>query len=95
MEPKLYVGNMSPETSEQDLRTLFSEAGSVSAIDIIMDRYSGQPKGFAFVTMGSQAEAEKAVSLFDTKEMKGSALKVNLARPREERPSNGGYRSRR
>jgi RNA recognition motif-containing protein len=95
MEPKLYVGNMSYDTSEQDLRTLFSEAGSVDSIDIIMDRYSGQPKGFAFVTMGSQAEAEKAVSLFDTREMKGRALKVNLARPREERPSSGGYRSRR
>jgi cold-inducible RNA-binding protein len=93
METKLYVGNMSPETSEQDLRTLFGEAGSVGSVDIIMDRYSGQPKGFAFVIMGSQAEAEKAVSLFDTKEMKGRTLKVNLARPREERPGNGGYRS--
>lgn len=85
---------MPPDTNEQDLRTLFSEAGSVDSIDIIMDRYSGQPKGFAFITMGSQADAEKAVSLFDTKEMKGRALKVNLARPREERPGPGGYRSR-
>ncbi len=95
METKLYIGNMSPQISEQDLRTMFTEAGSVGSVDIIMDRFTGQPKGFAFVMMGSQAEAEKAISLFDTKDMNGSALKVNLARPREERPGAGGYRSSR
>lgn len=85
METKLYVGNMSYETTEQDLRTMFSEAGTVESVDVIMDRQTGRPKGFAFVMMSSQAEAEKAISLFDSKDLKTRTLKVNIARPREER----------
>jgi len=94
METKLYVGNMSHETTEQDLRTMFSEAGTVGSVDIIMDRQTGKPKGFAFLTMSSQAEAEKAISLFDSKEVKERTLKVNVARPREERPAGGSFSRR-
>jgi cold-inducible RNA-binding protein len=86
METKLYIGNMSQETSEQDLRTMFSEAGSVGLVDVIKDRQTGKPRGFAFVTMGSQAEAEKAISMFDAKDVNTHALKVNIAKQREERP---------
>ena len=86
MEAKLYVGNIPPGTTEQDLRTLFTEAGTVDLVDVIMDRQTGKPKGFAFITMSSQAEAEKAISLFDAKDLNAHTLKVNIAKPREERP---------
>jgi cold-inducible RNA-binding protein len=89
METKLYVGNMSHETTEQDLRTMFSESGSVGTVEIIMDRQSGKPKGFAFVMMSSQAEAEKAISMFNDKIVNDHPLKVNIARPREERSGPG------
>jgi cold-inducible RNA-binding protein len=85
METKLYVGNMSHETTEQDLRTMFGEAGTVGLVDVIKDRQTGKPKGFAFVTMSSQAEAEKAISMYNTKDLNTSTLKVNIAKPREER----------
>ncbi len=62
METKLYIGNLSQETTEQDLRTMLSEAGTVGTIDLIMDRHTGKSKGFAFVMMDSQAEAEKAIA---------------------------------
>jgi RNA recognition motif-containing protein len=90
METKIYVGNMSHETTEQDLRTMFSEAGTVGSVNVIMDRQTGESKGFAFVTMSSQDEADKAISLFDTKELHAQALKVNFAKTREERPAMGG-----
>lgn len=90
METRLYIGNMSHETTEQDLRTMFSEAGSVGLVDVIMDRQTGEPKGFAFVTMGSQAEAEKAISMFDSKDVNARTLKVNIARARQERSTVGG-----
>ncbi len=86
MISKLYVGNMSYDTTEEDLRTMFSQAGTVEAIDIIKDRDTGRPKGFAFVTMNSQEEAEKAISMFNEKQVNDRELKVNIARPREERP---------
>jgi RNA recognition motif-containing protein len=88
METKLYVGNMSHATTEQDLRTMFAEAGTVATVDVIMDRQTGKPKGFAFVTMSNQAEAEKAVSMFDTKDVNERTLKVNIAKPREDRPGS-------
>lgn len=90
METKLYVGNMSYNITEQDLRSLFSEAGTVETVDIIKDRDTGRAKGFAFISMKSQAEAEKAISMFNGREVDGRALAVNIARPREERPSYGG-----
>ncbi|MAT42647.1 MAG: RNA-binding protein [Anaerolineaceae bacterium] len=90
MEVKLYVGNMTYSTTEEQLRTLFSEAGNVVTVDIIKDRATGRAKGFAFVTMGSQAEADNAISVFNGKEVGGRALTVNVAKPREERPGGGG-----
>ncbi len=93
METKLYIGNMSYDTTEDELRTLFGEAGTVGSVDIIKDRDSGRPKGFAFVTMGNQAEAEKAISLFNEKTIHDRALTVNIARPREERSGGGRFQS--
>jgi RNA recognition motif-containing protein len=90
METKLYVGNLPYDTTEDELREMFSQAGTVGSVDIIKDRDSGRSKGFAFVLMGSQAEAEKAISMFNEKMMNNRAMVVNIARPREERPSYGG-----
>ena len=87
METKLYVGNMSHETTEDDLRSLFAEAGTVNSVNVIMDRQKGKSKGFAFVTMSSESEAQKAISLFDAKELDAHAIKVNVSHPREERPT--------
>ncbi|HHY89614.1 MAG TPA: RNA-binding protein [Chloroflexi bacterium] len=94
MEAKLYVGNLPYETTESELRTLFSEAGTVSDIALITDRETGRMKGFGFITMSSQDEAAKAIQLFNGKDMGGRPLTVNAARPREERPSRpfGGSR---
>lgn len=78
---------MSFETTEQDLRTMFSKAGTVESVNMIMDRQTGKSKGFAFVTMSSQAEAKKVISMFDTKDVDSGTLQVNAAKPREERPS--------
>jgi RNA recognition motif-containing protein len=86
---KLYVGNLDYATTEADLRDLFAQAGTVSACDLIRDRDSGQSKGFAFVTMSTQAEAENATRMFNGQTLGSRALTVNTARPREERRSYG------
>jgi RNA recognition motif-containing protein len=95
MESKLYVGNLSYTTTENDLRTMFSEAGTVSEVALIKDRDTGSSKGFAFVTMGTQQEAEKAIAQFNGKSFGSRELRVNMAIPREERPRSnfGGNRS--
>ncbi|MCA1553677.1 MAG: RNA-binding protein [Chloroflexi bacterium] len=90
METKLYVGNLSYNTSEDDLRQLFSQAGEIKEIALIMDRDTRQPKGFGFVEMTTQAEAQKAIQMFNDHEVDGRRLTVNIARPREERPRGGG-----
>ncbi len=98
MESKLYVGNLSYTTTEDDLRTLFAQAGTVSSVALIKDRDSGQSKGFAFVEMSNQAEAQKAISMFNGYSMGNRELKVSLARPREERggmPGRGSGHERR
>jgi RNA recognition motif-containing protein len=87
MEAKLYVGNMAKTTTEDELRTLFAQAGTVSLVEVIKDRDSGQSKGFAFITMGEAAEAEKAISMFNAYSLAERELKVNIAKPRVERPS--------
>src|SRR3972149_3132372 len=89
MEVKLYVGNLSYTTTEDDLRTLFAQAGSVKSVALIKDRDTGRSKGFAFVEMETQAEAQKAISQFNGSQLHDRALTVNLARPREERGSGG------
>ncbi len=94
MEVKLYVGNLSYSTTEDDLRTLFAQAGTVSSVALIKDRDTGQSKGFAFIEMSTQAEAQKAISMFNGHMMEDRELKVNPARPREERPRGGGYGDR-
>jgi len=76
---------MAKTTTEGELRTLFAQAGNVSAVEVIKDRDSGQNKGFAFVTMPQQAEADKAISMFNAYSMAEHALKVNVAKPRVER----------
>jgi RNA recognition motif-containing protein len=90
MEPKLYVGNLSYEATEEDLRQVFGEAGPVASASIITDRDTGRSKGFGFVEMTTQVDAEKAVSLLNGRELRGRPLKVDLARPRADRPSGGG-----
>ena len=82
---------MSFDTTEDQLRTMFAEAGAVVSVEVIKDRDTGSSKGFAFITMGSQVDAEKATTMFNGKELSGRPLTVNTAKPREERP--GGNRS--
>lgn len=90
METKLYVGNLAYSSSEDDLRTLFAQAGTVKSVTIIKDRDTGRSKGFAFVEMGTQAEAQKAISMLNGSPFQDRALTVNLARPREDR-GRGGF----
>ena len=97
MQTKLYVGNLSYETTEDELRTLFTQAGTVTSVALIKDRDTGRSKGFAFVEMSNQSEAEKAIQMFNDYSLSNRALKVNAARPREERGfgGGGGYGDRR
>jgi RNA recognition motif-containing protein len=90
MEAKLYVGNLSYQTSEEDLRTMFAQAGTVKSVELIKDRDTGRSKGFAFVEMSTQAEAEQAIRLFDSSNLDNRVLKVNIARPKEDRFGGGG-----
>jgi RNA recognition motif-containing protein len=85
MEVKLYVGNLSKSTTQDELDTLFAGAGEVASVNIIKDRTSGESKGFAFVTMSAQSEADKAVSMFNSYSLSDHELKVDLAKPREQR----------
>jgi len=95
MAAKLYVGNLPYSTMEEDLRTLFAQAGTVVSVDVIKDRDTGRSKGFAFVEMSSQSEAEQAIKLFNGYELENRQLKVNPARPKEERSGSGGDYDRR
>jgi len=90
METKLYVGNLTYGTTEADLQTLFAQSGVVKSVQIIKDRDSGQSKGFGFVEMTTQEEAQNAIKALSGKEVDGRALTVNLAKPREERGGGGG-----
>ena len=90
MGTKLYVGNLSFNTMDTDLKTLFAQAGTVVSCDIILDKFTSKSRGFGFVEMSSQEEATKAIAELNGKEMDGRALTVNEAKPREERPRGGG-----
>jgi|SRR6185503_783316 len=91
MTKRIFVGNLSYQTTETDLTDLFEQAGEVESATIITDRDTGRSKGFGFVEMGSEG-ADKAIAQFNGAELKGRALTVNEARPREDRSSNrGGY----
>jgi RNA recognition motif-containing protein len=87
---KLYVGNLSFETTENDLQDLFEQHGKVGEVALMMDRMTGKSRGFAFVTMNDATEANAAMAALNGKEVNGRTLNVNEARPREERPRNGG-----
>jgi RNA recognition motif-containing protein len=89
---KLFVGNLPYKTTDADLKDMFSKAGEVSEAVIIMDREKGFSKGFGFVTMTNDAEADAAIDMWNGKELEGRAMTVNEARLREERPRNGGFR---
>lgn len=96
MESKLYVGNLPYDVTEEDLRGLFAQVGQVQEVALIMDRATGRSKGFGFVRMANQAEAEKAIQTLNNHDMGGRPIKVSIARPREERGGTGsGYRERR
>jgi RNA recognition motif-containing protein len=82
---KLYVGNLSYDTTEESLKTTFSEAGTVETANIIVDKYTSRSKGFGFIEMSTPEEAQKAIELFDGKELDGRNLKVNEAKPMEKR----------
>ena len=90
MAKKLYVGNLAFQTTSQDLQELFAQAGTVESASVIEDRDTGQSKGFAFVEMSTEAEAASAIEQFNGKELAGRMLKVNEARPRENRGGGGG-----
>lgn len=90
MGSKLYVGNLSYNTSSADLEQLFSEFGTVQSAEVISDRDSGQSKGFGFVQMGSDNEAQAAISGMNEREVDGRNLTVNEARPKTDRPRGGG-----
>lgn len=99
MEAKLYVGNLSYETTEQALRELFMQAGNVVSVALIKEPGTNRSKGFAFVEMSSQSEVQKAISMFNSYTLNERQLTVNLARPREERggagQQRGGFRQQR
>jgi len=93
MSKKLYVGNLAFQTTNMDLQQLFGQAGTVESAQIIEDRDTGQSKGFAFVEMSTEAEASAAIDQFNGKEVGGRMLKVNEAKPRENRGGGGGGRN--
>lgn len=89
MDSKLYVGNMPYTTTEDELRTLFGQAGNVTSVAVIKDRDTGQSKGFGFVEMANSADAQKAIGMFNGHRMGDRTLTVNIARPREDRGGGG------
>lgn len=91
MAQKLYVGNLPYSVNDESLKEMFSQAGTVSSAMIITDRMSGRSKGFGFVEMSSDQEAQAAIDMFNGKEVEGRALTVNEARPKEDRPRTGGF----
>lgn len=91
MDTKIYVGNLSYETTEDDLRSLFSNIGTVTSVTLIKDRETGRSKGFAFVEMSSQIEAEQAIKDFNGKAVSNREIKVNKARPPKERSYSNSY----
>jgi RNA recognition motif-containing protein len=95
MNNKLFVGNISFNTTENALNDAFAAFGSVTEATLMMDRMTNRPRGFGFVTMASAEDAEKAIAGMNGKELDGRALTVNIARPREERPAGGGGGGRR
>ncbi len=92
MSTKLFVGNLSYNTTENDLQDAFAAHGTVVEAILMMDRMSGRSRGFGFVTMGTPEEAQKAIEAMNGSQLDGRPLTVNIARPREDRPQGGGRR---
>jgi RNA recognition motif-containing protein len=92
MGKKLYVGNLGFDVTDKELEALFSQAGTCESVAVITDKFSGQSRGFGFVEMSSNAEAQQAIQQFNGQELKGRALKVNEARDRDDRGGGGGGR---
>jgi RNA recognition motif-containing protein len=88
MDIRIYVGNLSKSTSEDEIKALFEKVGAVTSVDLVKDRDSGLSKGFAFVNMSAQADADKAISMYNAYSLAGNDLKVNIAKPRVERASS-------
>jgi len=84
MDIRIYVGNLSKSTTQDEINTLFATAGTVSSVDLVKEKGSGLSKGFAFVAMPTQAEADKAISMFNAYSLANNTLKVNIAKPRAE-----------
>jgi cold-inducible RNA-binding protein len=98
-QSRLFVGNLSYQTMDRDLQDLFSQAGAVTSVTLMLDKFTGKSRGFAFVELSTTDEANRAVEMFHGKDFQGRALTVNIARPREERAprasgggGGGGYR---
>jgi RNA recognition motif-containing protein len=92
---KLYVGNLSPNVNEDDLRQAFAAHGQVSAVSIVTDKFTGVSRGFGFVEMPGKAEAQTAIDRLNYQELKGQTIKVNEARPNPQAGGRGGGRGRR
>jgi RNA recognition motif-containing protein len=90
MSNKLFVGNLSFNTTENDLQDAFAAHGTVTETNLMMDRMSGRPRGFGFITMSTPEEAQKAIAALNGAQLDGRALTVNIAKPREERAPGGG-----
>ena len=84
MDIRIYAGNLNKATTQEELTALFTQAGTVNSVDLVMDKATGLSKGFAFISMPDQAEADKAISMFNAYSLADSALKVNIAKPRVE-----------
>jgi len=95
MSNKLFVGNLSFDTTENDLQDAFAAHGTVTETNLMMDRVTGRPRGFGFITMSTPEEAQKAIEALNGSQLGGRALTVNVAKPREERPPGGGGGGRR
>ena len=92
MGKKLYVGNLGFDVTDKDVEAVFAQAGVCESVAVITDKESGQSRGFGFVEMSSNAEAQRAIQQFDGKDLKGRAMKVNEAREREDRNGGGSFR---
>ena len=98
-ENRLFVGNLAYQTMENDLQDYFAQAGAVTSVNLMLDKFTGKSRGFAFIEFASPADAQKAVEMLQGKDFQGRALTVNIARPKEDRPprregggGGGGYR---
>ncbi len=88
---KIFVGGLSRDATEEDVREAFSAYGNVTSVAVLKDKFTGEPRGFGFVEMGSKAEAEAAINALNGTQLKGRTLTVNEARPKTDRPRSGGF----